>query len=118
MIYLPIFFEDDSGGAPPGFPTDITDQKADAAFLNNAALTGFGVSAFIVQVDGKTTVMTDAYISGVTTAPLLDGTPPGTHYIISAAFLTPLTPGQHVVSIGGIIDGESVAFITYHVTVR
>jgi hypothetical protein len=118
MIYLPIFFEDDSGVPPPGFPKDITDQKADAAFLNNAALTGFGVSAFIVQVDGKTTVMTDAYISGVTTAPLLDGTPPGTHYIISAAFLTPLTPGEHVVSIGGIVDGEPVAFITYHVTVR
>jgi hypothetical protein len=117
MIYLPIFFEDDSGGAPPGFPSDITDQKACAEYLDSVALATFNVTAFIVQVDGKTTTLDDSYIVGVTTPPLLDGTPPGTHYIISAAFLTPLTPGQHTVAIGGIVDGAPVAFISYNVTV-
>jgi hypothetical protein len=117
MIYLPIFFWDDSGGAPPGFPTDITDQAADAAFLNSQALDLYGITAFIVQVDGETTVLDDSYIVGVTTPPLLDGTPPGTHYIISAAFLTPLTPGVHTVALGGIVGGEPVAFISYNVTV-
>jgi hypothetical protein len=118
MIYLPVFFEDDSGGAPPGFPADVTDQDAAADYLDGVALAQFGVSAFIVQVDGQTTVLDDSYVRGVETAPLLDGVPPGTHYIISAAFLTPLTPGEHTVSVGGIVDGEPVAFLTYHVTVR
>jgi hypothetical protein len=117
MIYLPVFYADDSGGAPPGFPADITDQEADADYLDSYALATYGVTSFIVQVDGKTTVLDDSYISGVTTAPLLDGTPPGTHYIISAAFLTPLKPGTHTVAIGGIVGGVPVAFVSYQVTV-
>jgi hypothetical protein len=118
MLYLPVFYASDSGTPPPGFPSDITDQAADAAFLDEYVLATYGVEAFIVQVDGKTTVLDDAYIVGVTTPPLLDGTPPGTQYITSAAFLTPLTPGQHTVSVGGIVGGVPVAFLTYHVTVR
>jgi hypothetical protein len=117
MIYLPIFFLDDSGGAPPGFPSDITDQEADADYLDSQVFDQFGVTAFIVQIDGQTTILDDDYVSGVTTPPLLDGTPPGTHYIISAAFLTPLTPGEHTVAIGGIVDGEPVVFLSYNVTV-
>jgi hypothetical protein len=118
MLYLPIFVADDSGGAPAGFPADITDQDADADYLDSLVLNSFGVEAFIVQVDGKTTVLDDDYVSGTTTAPLLDGTPAGTHYIVSAAFLTPLTPGKHTVSIGGIINGVPVAFVSMSVTVR
>jgi hypothetical protein len=118
MIYLPIFYLTDSGGAAPGFPTDITDQEADADYLDSQAFDQFGVTAFIVQVDGKTTVLDDDYISGVTTPPLLDATPAGTHYIISAAFLTPLTPGKHTVAIGGIVGGAPVAFVSYNVTVH
>jgi hypothetical protein len=118
MIYLPIFFLDDSGGAHPGFPADITDQEADADYLDSQVFDMFDVTAFIVQVDGHTTILDDDYVSGVTTPPLLDGTPPGTRYIISAAFLTPLTPGTHTVAIGGIIDGVPVVFLSYNVTVR
>jgi hypothetical protein len=118
MIYLPIFFVDDTDSLYPGFPADITDQAADAAYLDSYALATFGTTAFIVQVDGQTTILDDAYVVGVTTPPLLDGTPPGTHYIISAAFLTPLTPGNHTVGIGGIIDGAPVVFLSYNVTVR
>ena len=118
MLYLPIFVADDSGGAPAGFPTNIADQDADADYLDDLVLNGFGVEAFIVQVDGETTVLDDDYVTGTTTAPLLDGTPAGTHYIVSAAFLTPLTPGKHTVAIGGIIHGKPVAFITMTVNVR
>jgi len=118
MLYLPIFVADDSGGAPAGFPANIADQDADADYLDDLVLNGFGVEAFIVQVDGDTTVLDDDYITGTTTAPLLDGTPGGTHYIVSAAFLTPLTPGKHTVAIGGLIGGKPVAFITMHVNVR
>jgi hypothetical protein len=118
MLYLPIFVADDSGGAPPGFPTDITDQEADAEYLNSLVLDMFNVEAFIVQVDGQTTILDDDYVTGTTTASLLDGTPPGTHYICSAAFLTPLTPGKHTVAIGGIIEGIPVVFLSYNVTVH
>jgi hypothetical protein len=38
-------------------------------------------------------------------------------YISSGAFLTPLTPGEHTVAIGGIVNGAPVAFVSYNVTV-
>jgi hypothetical protein len=117
MLYLPVFFADDTDSLYPGFPADISDQAADAAYLDSYVFATYDVTSFIVQVDGKTTVLNDGFICGVTTAPLLDGTPGGTHYIVCAAFLTPLTPGQHTVSIGGIIGGSPVAFISYSVTV-
>jgi hypothetical protein len=117
-FYLPVFYTDDAGGAPPGFPADIRDQAADAAYLKSIILTGYGISTLIVSVDGKTTALDDSYISGVTSAvPLVDGSPPGSHYICSAAFMTPLSPGTHEVSIGGIINGEPVLFRNYAVTV-
>jgi hypothetical protein len=118
MLYLPVFFVDDTDSLYPGFPADITDQALNAAYLDSYIFALYGVTAFIVQVDGQTTVLDDDYICGVTTEPLLDGSPGGTQYIVTAAFLTPLTPGNHTVGIGGIIDGEPVVFLSYNVTVR
>ena len=117
-LYLPIFFVDDSGGAPDGFPTDVTNQQADAAFLDSFIMDAFGVESFIVQVDGKTTVLGDANITGAVTGPLLDGTPAGSNYVVSAAVLTPLTPGVHTIGVGGIIGGTPIVFLSYTVTVR
>jgi len=117
-LYLPVFFADDSGGAPPGFPANVNNQAADAAFLSDIALLFFGVEDFLIQVDGRTTVLDEGYISGTPTPPLLDGAPPGTNYIVSAAFLTPLTPGKHTIGIGGIIGGQAVVFISMTVTVK
>jgi hypothetical protein len=116
-LYIPVFFADDSGMPVPPFPTDITDQEADADYLDGLVSDAFGVEAFIIVVDGKITVLDDSYISGTATAPLKDGPPAGTNYIVSAAFLTPLTPGKHTVSIGGIIGGQPVVFATNTVTV-
>ena len=110
-FYLPIFFADDSPPVAPDFPTDIDDEDAIADFLYNTA----GVGAFVVQVDNKTTILDDDYISGVKTAPLPDGG--GTHYIVAATFLRPLEPGKHTVGIGGVIDGEPVVFVSYDITV-
>ena len=93
-FYVPVYYADDAGGAAPGFPADIDDQTADAEFLENAVLTGYGISTLVVAVDGKITCLDGRYISGVTSpVPLVDGSPPGSHYICSAAFLTPLKPG-------------------------
>jgi hypothetical protein len=116
MLYVPVFFSDDSPPVPPGFPTDVGDQRVDADFLLGLVNTLFGVEDFLVEVDDETTVLSADYISGVKTAPLPDGG--GTQYIVSAAFLTPLTPGQHKVGIGGIIDDEPVVFVSYDVTVK
>jgi hypothetical protein len=118
MFYLPIFFADDSPPVAPGFPTDISDQEADADYLYDQA----GVDAFLVQVDDDITVLDASYVRGVKTTPLPDGG--GTQYIVSAAFLTPLTPGKHTVGIGGLVDtgtddeDEPVVFVSYNVTVK
>jgi hypothetical protein len=83
-------------------------------------MTGYGISALFVKVDGQITTLDRSSISGaISPKPLVDGAPPlGSHYLCSAALLTPLTPGVHEVEIGGIIDGEPVLFLHYAVTVR
>jgi len=118
ILYVPVYYADDSGGAPSGFPKDVFDQCEDEDFLLSYVLANYQVSAFIVQVDGKTAILGADSISGVRTAPLLDGTPPGTHYITSAAFISPLTKGKHTVGIGGMVDGKPVVFASYTVSVR
>jgi hypothetical protein len=118
LIYRPIFVVDDSGVPVPGFPKNIANQKADAKYFDAVAgADPYDVEAFLAVVDGKITVLDDDYIVGVKTPPLLDGTPAGTHYIVSACFLTPLTPGKHTVSYGGIIGGEPIEIVTFDVTV-
>jgi len=113
-LYVPVIFADN---APPlavsPFPTDLQDSEVDADYLLDIA--GGGVEAFIVQVDGKTTILCDDYAVGVKTAKLPDK---GDRYIVSAAFVKPLAVGAHTVGIGGIIAGEPVVFISYTVTVK
>jgi hypothetical protein len=79
-----------------GFPKHIADQDAGADFLDSLVLNLYGVEAFIVQVDGQTTVLDDDYVTRTKSAPLLDGTPAGAHYIVPAVFLTPLSPNRRV----------------------
>jgi hypothetical protein len=108
-LYVPVFWADDSPPpSTPPFPTDVTNQAADAAYLNGQAL-AYGVTGFLVQVDGLTTPLTDSYVSGVATPGLPDG---GNNYIASAAFLSPLSPGEHTVGVGGYIDGQPAVFAT------
>jgi hypothetical protein len=117
MFYLPVYVADDSGSAPAGFPKNVDNQRADGAFLDQLVYNLYGVTALIVQVDGKTTTLSPEYVVGTKTRPLLDGSPAGTHYIVSAAFLSPLSPGEHTVGIGGIIDGAPTVFASYSVNV-
>jgi len=115
MLYVPVYYADNAPPVLAGFPKDIRDQDADADFLASTALAAYDVTAFFVQVDGKTTVLCDDYTVGVKTKELPDG---ATDYIVSAAFLAPLTPGEHTVGIGGMIGGEPVVFVSYSVTVE
>jgi hypothetical protein len=118
MLYLPVFFVDDAGFALPGFPASVGDQAVDAAFLASLALSFFGATQNFVEVDGRITTLDAGYVSGVVSSPLLDGTPTGSRYIVQAVFLTPLTPGQHTVAIGGIVGGKPVVFLSFALTVR
>ena len=52
MFYLPIYFTDNSGGTPPGFPKNLDDQEADAKFLDSAYLSAYNITNLIVEVDG------------------------------------------------------------------
>jgi len=116
-LYIPIFFADDSAPVDPNFPDDVTDQGAAADYLLDLISDLADVDAFLISVDGKVTVLDASYIAGTKTPPLQDGPPAGTNYIVSAAYLTPLTPGKHTIGIGGVIDGEPVVFVSYDVTV-
>lgn len=120
MLYVPLYFADDSAPIIPPFPKDVTNHASIAAYLDKLLADAFGVQSLFLQVDGQITVLSDDYITGVTTPPLLDAAPAdaGTHYIVSAAVLSPLTPGTHNVSIGGMIAGKPVVFLSYTVTVK
>jgi len=115
-LYLPIFFADNSAPADPAFPASVNNQRTDAAYLDNFIFNNFGVTAFVVEVDGKITVLNDNYITGVNTPALLDGA--GNHYISIAAFISPLAPGVHTVGFGGIIAGSPVIFGSSQITVE
>jgi hypothetical protein len=116
-LYIPIFFADDSAPVDPNFPDDVTDQDAAADYLLDLISDLADVDAFLISVDGNVTVLDPSYIAGTTTPPLQDGTPAGTNYIVSAAYLTPLTPGKHTIGIGGLIDGHPAIIRSYDVTV-
>jgi len=103
-LYVPLYFADDSVPIIPPFPTELTDHASIAAYLDKLLADFLSVQSLFLKVDGQITVLSDDYITGVTTPPLLDVTNPadaGTHYIVSAAVLTPLTPGTHNVRLGG-----------------
>ena len=108
MLYVPIFFADDSEPIPLGFPNDVTDPaKVEDFYFSDAKL---GAKFLEITVDGKTTSIErgSGYIVGVEVARLADGG--GTHYIPTAVFLTPLTKGTHTVTIRARFEGAAVGF--------
>ncbi len=120
MFYVPIFLSDDSPPIIGDFPADVTDQNAVADYFFDEEQLG---AVFLeVVVDGEVTSVGPDYVVGVETPPLSDGG--GTHYIVSAVFLTPLTKGTHTVQIRGLLTGAAlggdvfVFEITYTVIVR
>lgn len=126
FLYIPVFYTDDSGTPDPlPFPADISDRDAAADYLIDSLnayihhVQGLPdsviISDLLIEVDGQDTVLDDSYVGTATTAPLQDGG--GTHYIVSGAFLTPLTPGKHAIGIGGVINGHNVVFFENTVTV-
>jgi hypothetical protein len=117
-LYLPVFFADNSlpfsDALSATFPASVANQATDAAWLDNYVLQEYGVSSFLVQVDGVNTTLSDSYIVGVSTGTLPDGayrsTDAGPDYITDAAVLSPLSYGTHTIGFGGYINGNPVIF--------
>jgi hypothetical protein len=121
-FFVPVFSVDDSPPVIGTWPT--THEQAVAYFFDPAQV---GAKGLEITVDGRTSPLGAAYLAGpVTTAPLPDGG--GTHILTVGAFLSPLSPGQHTVSISGGVFGAEIfpatglAFvdedISYTVTVQ
>jgi hypothetical protein len=121
-FYVPLAFSDDSPPIVGTFPT-TAQAAADYIFSHDQN----GVGNLQIVVDGHATALGAAYAAGpVQTPPLPDGG--GSHYIAVGAFLTPLSPGVHTVTISGEISGLAfqqtygLAFVqfssTYTITVQ
>jgi len=104
-FFVPVFNVDDSPPVLGTFPT--TAAGAQQYLFDPAQLGG---RDFQIVVDGTTTPLGPSYVAGpVSTPPLPDGG--GTHAITLGAFLSPLTPGTHTVTISGGIFGALVPII-------
>jgi hypothetical protein len=121
MFYVPVFYSDDTQPAP-GFPQDVNDRDAVLRYV--FAPGGFGAVNIQIVVDGIPNFLGPDYMVGVGPVKLADdgGFGPGNQYIVYAAFLTPLTKGNHTVQIKGNTTG-ALGFpepidITFQVTVR
>ena len=121
-FYVPLASVDDS---PPVIGTFPTTPQAVVDYMFSHDQSGLGDLRIVV--DGHATSIGAAYTSAlVHTPPLPDGG--GTHIITVGAFLSPMSPGVHTVTISGAFSGvafqqatglafEQFAF-TYTVTVQ
>jgi hypothetical protein len=121
-FFVPMANADDS----PPFPAPYPETRREAApyvFGDDQ----YGAGGWEITVDGQSTPIGAEYLAGpVTTPPLPDGG--GTHMITLGAFLHPLTPGTHTVTVSGGLFGDallstygfafSVSEFTYTVIVR
>jgi hypothetical protein len=119
-FYVPIFFADDAPPlSVPNFPGNLKSADATTDYLIDAIDEFAGVNdvvATYIEVDGKVTVLGNPYTVGVDAPSLADG---GRHYIVSAVFLSPLSPGTHTIGIGAVLsDGTQIGPPGYTVTVK
>jgi hypothetical protein len=101
-FFIPMANADDS----PPFPAPYPESRAEAVpyFFGPAQ---YGASGWQITVDGQSTPIGADYLAGpVTTPPLPDGG--GTHMITLGAFLHPLTPGTHTVTVSGGLFGSAL----------
>jgi hypothetical protein len=97
-FYVPLLSLDDS---PPIIGTFPTDPSGTAHYVFGHDQVG--ATNLALTVDGLATPLGAPYAAGPVQTPTLpDG---GTHIITVGAFLTPLSPGTHTVTISGLLDG-------------
>jgi hypothetical protein len=101
-FFVPMANADDS----PPFPAPYPRNHAEAIPYIFGD-TQYGARGWEISVDGKRTPIGSRYLAGpVTTSPLPDGG--GTHMITLGAFLHPLRPGTHTVTVNGGYFGDAL----------
>jgi hypothetical protein len=115
-FFVPMANANDSEPFPAPFPE--TREEAIPYIFGDAQ---YGARGWQISVDGKRTPIGSGYLAGpVTTPPLPDGG--GTHMITLGAFLHPLSPGSHTVTINGgyfgdaLLDTYGFGFFVYEFT--
>jgi hypothetical protein len=105
MLYVPIFFADDSPEIFGHFPDATVPEAVTNYFFSDDEL---GAEFLEIVIDGKITSIAEdsGYIVGVKGIKLADG--PGTQYLPAAVFLTPLTKGTHSVTIRAEFTGAAI----------
>ena len=102
MFYVPVVYVTDSPPILPGFP-DVTDPQAVSDFYFSPS--ALGAEYIRIEVDGKVTSLEPRYAVGAETPELPDT---GNKYTVAAAFLTPLAPGSHTVTISVRMTGNAL----------
>jgi hypothetical protein len=105
MLYVPIFFSDDSPPVIGDFP-NVNNRQAVLSYVYSPM--ELGAIYIKVFVDGTENSLSSDYVFGVGPVNLGDGA--GTQYIGFAAFLTPLNKqaSPHTVEITGSLDGAAL----------
>jgi hypothetical protein len=108
MFYVPILYLDDTKPVVGTFPKNLNDRQAILNYFYSQDQIGLIYTKIVV--DGTVNSLGSGYVVGVGPVKLADngGFGPGTQYIVSAAFLTPLNEGTHTVQILGYANGAAL----------
>jgi hypothetical protein len=107
MLYVPIFFSDDTQPLVGDFPKNVDKRLAVLNYVYSP--TQLGATSINIEVDRSMNPLGSDYVVGVH-AKLADdgGFGPGHQYIVFGAFLTPLDKGTHTVTISGSLNGAAL----------
>lgn len=96
FLYVPVAWSDDSNPVLGDFPVDVEDRAQLLHYWYHADQVG--VVETDVTVDGGKVALGSGYLSGVLLGNPIPSTG-GSRYVAPAAFIAPLPPGRHTVSI-------------------
>ena len=102
MLYVPVIYSTDLDSAYWPYP-DVTDAEAVSAYYFDPQQ--LGAEYIRIVVDGKVNDLGADYAVGAVTPGLPDG---GNNYTVVAAFLTPLSKGEHTVTIAARFSGTFI----------
>ena len=103
MLYVPVLQNDDSPPVIGTFP-DFGNREALLQYFYSQKQ--LGVQYTTITVDGKETSLGGDYLVGVSVPPLPDGG--GTHYMVVAAYVSPLPVGHHTIAISALVTGAAL----------
>lgn len=106
FLFVKVIFIDDSAPVIGDWPVD--ESGAGYYFFSRTEL---GAHDLQIEIDGRVFRLDDpGYIGGPVPTPT---SPDGSeHFIQTGAFVTPLSPGSHTLTIRGVLDGDAMLAAT------